>query len=131
MRIRQNIVWYSIIMPMNIIEMLNNLFPVQKAYASLGSSLSGELEKLSDSSAADEYGLVEIVKNIAIPLSVICVVLLLIYGGYMLMSSKGDPDKLQEAKQVITNAIIGFVVILLCVAILILISNTLGLGIYE
>ncbi len=118
-------------MPMNIIEMLNNLFPVQKAYASLGSSLSGELEKLSDSSAADEYGLVEIVKNIAIPLSVICVVLLLIYGGYMLMSSKGDPDKLQEAKQVITNAIIGFVVILLCVAILILISNTLGLGIYE
>lgn len=115
---------------MNIIDTLNGLFPVQKAYASLGSTLSDKLKSLEDANATDEYGLVEIVKNIAIPLSVICVVLLLIYGGYMLMSSKGDPDKLQEAKQVITNAIIGFIVILLCVAILILISNTLGLGIY-
>ena len=131
MRIRQNIVWYSIIAFMNIIDTINNIFPVQKAYASLGSTLSDNLKSLEDANATDEYGLVEIVKNIAIPLSVICVVLLLIYGGYMLMSSKGDPDKLQEAKQVITNAIIGFVVILLCVAILILISNTLGLGIYE
>jgi cell division protein FtsX len=48
----------------------------------------------------------------------------------MMMTSQGNPDKLQEAKQVITNAIIGFVVILLCVAILLLISNTLGLNIY-
>ena len=116
---------------MNIIDTINNLFPVQKAYASLGSTLSGKLEDLEGATASNSEGLVTIVKNIAIPLSVICVVLLLIYGGYMLMSSKGDPDKLQEAKQIITNAIIGFVVILLCVAILILISNTLGLGIYE
>lgn len=116
---------------MNIIDTLNSLFPVQKAYASLGSTLSDHLKSLEGATAADENGLVTIIKNIAIPLSVICVVLLLIYGGYMLMSSKGDPDKLQEAKQVITNAIIGFVVIMLCVAILILISNTLGLGIYE
>ena len=116
---------------MNIVDTINNLFPVQKAYASLGSTLSGKLEALEGATASNSEGLVTIVKNIAIPLSVICVVLLLIYGGYMLMSSKGDPDKLQEAKQVITNAIIGFVVILLCVAILILISNTLGLGIYE
>ena len=123
--------WYSIITSMNIIDTINNLFPVQKAYASLGSTLSDKLQSLEDASVSNQDGLVTIVKNIAIPLSVICVVLLLIYGGYMLMSSKGDPDKLQEAKQVITNAIIGFVVILLCVAILILISNTLGLGIYE
>ena len=115
---------------MNIIDTLNNLFPVQRAYASLGSSLSEKLQSLENANAANENDLVGIVTDIAIPLSVICVVLLLIYGGYMLMSSKGDPDKLQEAKQVITNAIIGFVVILLCVAILILISNTLGLGIY-
>jgi heme/copper-type cytochrome/quinol oxidase subunit 2 len=116
---------------MNIIEiLLNNLFPVHRAYASLGSSLSEKLQSLENANAANENDLVRIVTDIATPLSVICVVLLLIYGGYMLMSSKGDPDKLQEAKQVITNAIIGFVVILLCVAILILISNTLGLGIY-
>ena len=115
---------------MNIIDTISNFFPVQKAYASLGYSLSEKLQSLENANASNENDLVGIVKDIAIPLSVICVVLLLIYGGYMLMSSKGDPDKLQEAKQVITNAIIGFVVVLLCVAILILISNTLGLGIY-
>ena len=115
---------------MNIMDTLNGLFVVPKAYASLGSSLSDKLQSLENATASNENDIVRIVKDIAIPLSVICVILLLIYGGYMLMSSKGDPDKLQEAKQVITNAIIGFVVVLLCVAILILISNTLGLGIY-
>ncbi len=115
---------------MNIIDTVKDLLVLPKAYASLGSTLSDKLQSLEDATASNENDIVRIVKDIAIPLSVICVVLLLIYGGYMLMSSKGDPDKLQEAKQVITNAIIGFVVILLCVAILILISNTLGLGIY-
>ncbi len=115
---------------MNILDTVKDLLVVPKAYASLGSDLSGKLSDLQNASASDEYGLVKMIQNIAIPLSVICVVLLLIYGGYMLMSSRGDPDKLQEAKQVITNAIIGFVVILLCVAILVLLSNTFNLGIY-
>lgn len=114
---------------MNIVEAINNLV-VHKAYASLGSTLSGELKVLQDAGATDSTVVTAII-NIATPISIICVVLLLIYGGFMLMSSKGDPDKLQEAKQIITNAIIGFVVILLCVAILLLISKTLGLNIYE
>ena len=45
------------------------------------------------------------------------------------MSSQGNPDKLQEGKEVITNAIIGFAIVLLSVAILYLISNTLGIDI--
>ena len=68
--------------------------------------------------------------KIAVPLGVISVVLLVVYAGYLLMSSQGNPDKLKEGKDIITNAIIGFVVVLLSVAILILISNTLGLDIY-
>lgn len=114
---------------MNIVETINNLV-AQKAYASLGATLNEKLGTLQDT-VTDENDFVKRITEIAIPLSVICVVLLLVYGGFMLMSSKGDPDKLQEAKQVITNAIIGFVVVLLCVAILLLISNTLGLKIYE
>lgn len=122
--------WYSIITTMNILDTVKDMLVVPKAHASLGSDLSAKLEALETASATSDRGFVEIIRDIAIPLSVISVVLLLIYGGYMLMSSKGDPDKLQEAKQVITNAIIGFVVILLCVAILVLISNTFNLGIY-
>jgi protein-S-isoprenylcysteine O-methyltransferase Ste14 len=113
---------------MNIVEAINNLV-VQKAYASLGSTLNSELEKIQQDGATDQT-VVQMIINIATPIAVIAVVLLLVYGGFMMMTSKGDPDKLQEAKQIITNAIIGFVVILLCVAILLLISNTLGLNIY-
>jgi len=113
---------------MNIVETINNLV-VQKTYASLGSTLNDELETIQKDGATDQT-VVQMIINIATPIAVIAVVLLLVYGGFMMMTSKGDPDKLQEAKQVITNAIIGFVVILLCVAILLLISNTLGLNIY-
>jgi len=49
----------------------------------------------------------------------------------LLISSQGSPDKLQEARSVITNAIIGLLVVLLCVAILLLISRSLQLNIYE
>lgn len=114
---------------MNIVETINNLV-VHKAYASLGTTLDSKLSDLQNSSANRPEDFVSLITNIAIPLSVISVVLLLVYGGYILMTSSGNPDKLAEGRQVITNAIIGFVVILLCVAILLLISNTLGLNIY-
>jgi len=114
---------------MNIVETINNLV-VHKAYASLGTTLDEQITTLQENGAT-ENSVVQAIINVATPISVICVVLLLVYGGFLMMSSKGDPDKLQEAKQIITNAIIGFVVILLCVAILLLISNTLGLDIYE
>lgn len=117
---------------MSIIENLNNMFGVHKVYAvSLGSTLNDAINTLTNTNkTTDESSLVSAIVNIAIPVSGICVVILAIYGGYILISSQGNPDKLQEGKEVITNAIIGFVVILLCVAILTLISNTFNLGIY-
>ena len=114
---------------MNIFETINNLV-VHKAYASLGTTLNEQLATVQGGDVSDKQ-LVTTIINIATPVAIIAVVLLLVYGGFMMMTSQGNPDKLQEAKQVITNAIIGFVVILLCVAILILISKTLGFEIYE
>ncbi len=116
---------------MNVIESLNNLI-VHKAYAgSLGSSLNSAFEEMKNGTVTSEGDLVSLIVRVAVPVAVICVVVLAVYGGYMLMTSQGNPDKLQEGKQVITNAIIGFLVILLCVAILMLISKTLNLGIYS
>ena len=115
---------------MRILDTLN-IFLTQKVSAqSLGSSLGGELDKLEDGTVSDESSFVGMIVRIAVPLGVISVVLLVVYAGYLLMSSQGNPDKLKEGKDIITNAIIGFVVVLLSVAILILISNTLGLDIY-
>ncbi len=115
---------------MNIVETINNLV-VHKAYASLGTTINDQITSLQGNNAVSSEAVTKAIVNIATPISVVCVVLLLVYGGFLMMSSKGDPDKLQEAKQIITNAVIGFVVILLCVAVLLLISKTLGLNIYE
>lgn len=115
---------------MRILDTLNMFF-VEKVYAqSLGSSLGDKLNEIENGTVGDEKDLVKTIVSIAIPLGVISVVLLVVYAGYLLMSSQGNPDKIKEGKDIITNAIIGFVVVLLSVAILILISNTLGLGIY-
>jgi len=115
---------------MKILDTLN-IFFMDKVHAqSLGGSLGEELNKIENGGITDEKGLVQTIVSIAVPLGVISVVLLVVYAGYLLMSSQGNPDKIKEGKDIITNAIIGFIVVLLSVAILILISNTLGLNIY-
>jgi hypothetical protein len=113
---------------MNIIESINNLL-ITKVYAqSLGDSLA---TITSEDGPSDAEGLVDSIVGIAVPLASMSVVVLVVYAGYILMSSQGNPDKLKEGKEVLTNAIIGFLVILLSVAILLLLSNTLGLDIYN
>jgi len=74
-------------------------------------------------------GLVTSILNIALPLAGTAAVLLLVVAGYNMITSQGNPDKLRDAKEMITNAIIGLVFILLSVAILLLISNVFNLGI--
>lgn len=41
----------------------------------------------------------------------IVTVLLVIYAGFMYMGAKGDPAKIDKAKKIITNAVIGLVII--------------------
>jgi hypothetical protein len=59
----------------------------------------------------------------------IATVVLLVVAGYKMISSQGNPEKLKDAKEMITNAIIGLVFILLSVSILLLISNIFQLNI--
>lgn len=44
-------------------------------------------------------------------------VILIIYGGWLYMSSQGAPDKVESAKKVLTNALIGLLIILSAFAI--------------
>jgi hypothetical protein len=112
---------------MNIIGKMNS-FVIQRAYAgSLGKELEDKLIETTESTGTDD--LINNILSFAIPLSVVCVVVLVVYAGYLLMSSQGNPDKLQEGKEIITNALIGFAIVLLSVAILFLLSNTLGIDI--
>ncbi len=113
-----------------LFEKINSLF-VSKVYANnLADSIKSEVANL-EGGASDVPTLVAQIVRIAGPLAVISAFLLLVYGGYLLTSSQGNPDKLQEAKSVITNAIIGLLVVLLSVGILLILSNALNLGAYK
>ena len=57
-------------------------------------------------------------------------ILLLIYlvlGGLQMMTSKGDPKAMQSAQGKITNALLGFVIIIISYTIVQLVANLLGL----
>jgi len=102
--------------------------------AQIGQQIGTELENLVNSSpsGSGEDAIANFVGNIldiAIPVSVFACVVLLAYAGYMMITSQGNPEKLAEAKEVVTNALTGFAVILLSVVILVLINNALVLGI--
>jgi len=61
----------------------------------------------------------------AISIVGILAVLLIILGGFKFMTAAGDPTKIQSAKRVITNAVIGLIIVFASFAITQFILNTL------
>lgn len=112
----------------SLVENIFRLFVTKVSAASLSGSLSGALneEAINDVDNANDF--VQTIINVSIPLGVTCAFVLLVYAGYMMITSQGNPDKLQESREVITNTIIGFVVVILAVTILYLIKDSLGLS---
>jgi hypothetical protein len=51
-----------------------------------------------------------ILPNIYI-ISGILLLIYLVFGGFMIISSAGNPDDASKGKQVVTNAIMGFIII--------------------
>ncbi len=61
----------------------------------------------------------------AISMVGILAVMLIILGGFKFMTAAGDPTKIQSAKRVITNAVIGLIIVFASFAITQFILNTL------
>ena len=58
--------------------------------------------------------------------------LLLIYGGFKILTSSGDPKALGEGREIITSAIAGLLLIIFAVAILRIIGfNILGIPFFK
>lgn len=58
-------------------------------------------------------------------------IILLIYlviGGFQLMFAKGDPKAIQSAQGKITNALIGFIIVIIAYFLTTLIGQLLGIG---
>ena len=54
-------------------------------------------------------------------------IIYLLYGGYKYLLSRGDPKAMQEARGVITNALIGFVIVFLAFWAVQLVGELLGI----
>jgi hypothetical protein len=66
--------------------------------------------------------------KIAFPIAVILGFINIISAGYMLMTSEGDPRRVNEGKEKLTAAIMGLLYVLLTIGILRIILGTLIAG---
>lgn len=111
---------------LSILAIIINLLPSKKVHAdALGEIVSSQISQVSNQQ--DLTGLVNSLVQLAVPLGVLAAVGLMAYAGYVMITSQGNPEKLGDAREIATNAIIGFALIALSVAILLLIQNTLNI----
>lgn len=65
--------------------------------------------------------------NYLFPLAGLLLLLYLIFGGFSLMTSGGDPKAVQAAKSKITNALIGFIIVFASYWIVQILGTILGI----
>lgn len=73
--------------------------------------------------------LVSVIVRYAFPIAGLLLLVYLIYGGFKLLVSQGDPKAVESGKQIITNAAIGFVVIFVAFWIMQAIGIALGVNV--
>ncbi len=110
---------------------LNSFLFVGSLYAQdLGSRLDAVLKSGTGTTGDSAFAsFVQAVLNFAVPLGVFCAFVLLGYSAFIMITSAGNPEKLNDAREVATNAIIGAVMIGLSVIILVVLDQALELNI--
>ena len=73
------------------------------------------------------WGLVTSVLNIVIPLASVLFVAMFVYAGTSYILSVGEPQKVKAAQAMMTNAVIGFVIIAFSFVILKFVEKGLGI----
>ncbi len=66
--------------------------------------------------------------NTALSLVGLIFLLLMVYGGYLWMTARGEDDQVQKAQTIIRNAIIGLILVLAAYAITKLVTTRLERG---
>jgi hypothetical protein len=92
------------------------------------------LEEVGSSADLSEESLTSVIgKFIGIFLSVLGIIflILILYAGFLWMTAAGNPDKVDKAKKLITQAVIGLIIILLAFTITNFVINALtGNGVF-
>mgnify|MGYP001589178805 CR=1 FL=1 len=106
---------------LNIIAGILSPLAFQTSYASTESFLEDVGTESPFSTQAQDQrnlpALIGAIIQIFLSLLAAIFVVLLIFGGYQWMTAAGDSEKAKKAKETITNAIIGLVIIVLSYAI--------------
>lgn len=72
--------------------------------------------------------IINLIVLLIFPLAGIILFIFLVWGGFSLITSRGDPEKVSGAKSRITSAIIGFILLFLSYFLVSLVARILGLG---
>jgi hypothetical protein len=75
---------------------------------------------------ADLPSIVSTVVSTALSLIGIVLLVLILYGGFMWMTSRGNEEQIGKARKIITSAIIGLAIVLSSYAITVFVINALG-----
>ncbi|MCK5320346.1 hypothetical protein KAJ61_03080 [Candidatus Parcubacteria bacterium] len=78
--------------------------------------------KMSDAGA---FGTVSLVISVALSLLGVIFLILMIYGGFIWMNSRGNDQEIQKALTIIRNSIIGLLIVIAAYAITNFIGNSL------
>ena len=63
--------------------------------------------------------------NTAVAVSALVAVIVVVYGGYLLITSAGDAEKVEQGNRAITNGIIGLIIVFLAGTIIRYLAQTL------
>jgi hypothetical protein len=79
-----------------------------------------------DNPIAGDKGIINKVADVIAYIAGAVAVIMVVYGGFKYIVSNGDPQKITSARQIITYALIGLVVVLLAKLILSFVINRLA-----
>lgn len=95
----------------------------------------GQVLQFQDSTAKDVYPSFSTLLNNLLPnlylLSGLVIFFLIFFGGFTLIANAGNVEKQQEGKQIITGALIGFLVVVLSYLIIQIIQVVTGVPILN
>ena len=76
----------------------------------------------------DIFTIIGNLTNLIQPVVILTFLGVLIYGGYIRMTAAGEPEKEARALQIITGAIVGFVIIVIAPILVNIVGQLLNVG---
>jgi len=94
---------------------------IQEVYAAVPNTVSNPLSGIT--TFAEAFG---VIMNVVLGIGISLTVIYLIFGGIQYIMSRGDQKATQEARQSLTNAVIGFIVVVGAFTIKTILGSAIG-----